>query len=132
MAVLIIDDITDPHDIVQLIDFLASMLATGDADALTSEGTCTLTRGAGPSASRVAEMVRMYDDDEYCLDLLHRDTCTCVEDAAATDPRQGIVVEAPRAHGPVPYVPCPGGHVALLECWMCWSDSHRGAEGASG
>lgn len=30
---------------------------------------------------------------------------------------------------PMPYMPCPrrGSHQRLVDCWMCWSDVHRGA-----
>lgn len=50
-------------------------------------------------------------------------------DAAATDPRQGIIVDAERHRGPVPYLVCSqiGQHERLTDCWMCWSDVHLGA-----
>lgn len=30
---------------------------------------------------------------------------------------------------PAPYIPCPirGTHHRLADCWLCWSDVHRGA-----
>ena len=129
MAVVIIDDLNDVDDVVDLMNYLARALAAGNTEHLTEAGTLTLTRGAEPTVAQLEDMVRLEDDDQECLVAWHREGCSCVADAAATDPRQGIVVHAERRDGPVPYVPCPGRgmHARLTDCWMCWSDVHRGA-----
>lgn len=129
MAVVIIDELTDIDDVVQLMDYFTRTLASGDVHHLLAEGTFTLTRGPEPTPNQVADLVRMNDDETICLDRDHREGCSCRADAAATDPRQGLVVDPDRHDGPVPYLPCPerGQHSWLADCWMCWSDVHRGA-----
>lgn len=128
MAVLIVDAVTDSQDVVELITYLTQALAGGDTHTIFNHGTLTLTRGTVPTPAELDDLVRM-DQDESCTDPYHRTGCSCVENAANTDPRQLVVVDAPRHLGPVPYVPCPrqGLHRSLTECWMCWSDVHRGA-----
>ena len=128
LAVVIIDDLTDIDDLVELMNYLTRALASGNIEHLIETGTLTLTKGGGPSAAQIADMVRLDEDDE-CLNSWHREGCTCVADAAATDPRQEVLVDAERHDGPVLYVPCPsrGLHAHLTDCWMCWSDVHRGA-----
>ena len=132
MAVLVVDDLIDVEGIVTLIDYLTRTLASGDADFLTREGTVTLTRSpeaAGvPSIAELEDLVDRHGDNE-CRNVDHRDGCSCRRDAASTDPRQGIVVDPPRSTGRVEYVPCGqrGTHERLVDCWMCWSDVHRGA-----
>ena len=129
MAVVIIDDLNDVEDVVELMNYLARALASGNTEHLTEAGTLTLTRGAEPTVAHLEDLVRLDQDDEECQVAWHREGCSCVADAAATDPRQGIVVDAERHEGPVRYVPCPrrGTHARLTECWMCWCDVHRGA-----
>ena len=129
MAVVIIDDITDIDDVVELMNYLTRALASGNIEHLIEDGTLTLTKGSGPTPAQLADMVRL-DEDEECLNPPHREGCSCVADAAATDPRLGRVVEADRHEGAVAYVPCPqrGRHTHLADCWMCWSDVHRGAD----
>ena len=129
MAVVIIDDLNDVDDVVELMNYLARALATGNTEHLTEAGTLTLTRGSEPTVAHLEDLVRLDQDDEECQVAWHREGCSCVADAAATDPRQGIVVDADRHEGPVSYVPCPGRgtHARLTDCWMCWCDVHRGA-----
>ena len=133
MAVVIVDDLNDVEDVVELMNYLARALATGNTEHLTEAGTLTLTRGPEPTVAHLEDLVRLDQDDEDCQVAWHREGCSCVADAAATDPRQGIVVDAERHEGPVPYLPCPGRgtHARLTECWMCWCDVHRGEIAAS-
>lgn len=132
MAVLVVDDLIDVEGIVTLIDYLTRTLASGDADFLTREGTVTLTRSPEtpgvPTIAELEDLVDRYGDNE-CCHVDHRNGCSCQRDAASTDPRQGIVVDPQRSTGPVHYVPCRqrGTHERLVDCWMCWSDVHRGA-----
>ena len=128
MAVIVVNDVSDIQDVVELINYLAGALATGDTEALLADGTFTLTRSTTPTDAELHELVRL-DEDEVCLDPVHRTGCSCVEDAADTDPRQLALLESAHHFGPVPYLPCPrqGTHRTLTECWMCWSDVHRGA-----
>ena len=128
MAVLVVDDIVDPQDIVNLVTYLTGALARGEADGFCSQGTVTLTRGNVPSADQLADAVRL-GQEESCENPLHRPMCSCIEDAANRDPRQLILVDAPRHEGAVPYVVCgdAGTHARLTDCWMCWSDVNRGA-----
>jgi len=129
MAVVIIDDLNEVEDVFELMTYFARALESGDIERLFEEGTITLTKGPGPSPNQVADLVRLDIDDEKCQVPWHRDGCSCVADAAATDPRQGVVINAERHDGPVPYVPCPmqGLHAALTECWACWCDVQREA-----
>lgn len=133
MAVVIIDDLNEVEDVFELMTYLARALESGDVERLLEEGTITLTKGPGPSANQVADMVRLDLEDEECEVPWHREGCSCVADAAATDPRQGILVDAERHEGPVPYTPCSmrGLHACLSECWACWSDVHREAIAAA-
>jgi len=133
MAVVIIDDLNEVEDVFELMTYLARALESGDVERLLEEGTITLTKGPGPSANQVADMVRLDLEDEECEVPEHREGCSCVADAAATDPRRAIVVDAERHDGPVPYTPCSmrGLHACLSECWACWSDVHRGAIAAA-
>jgi hypothetical protein len=128
MAVFVVDDVADVQDVVDLITYLTQTLANGETDALLSRGTFTLTRSTTPSPAQLADLVRL-GEVEICSDPAHRPGCSCVEDAANTDPRQLALLEAARHVGPVPYIPCPqlGQHRTITECWMCWSDVHRGA-----
>ena len=130
MAILVVDDITDAHDIAELISYLGRAIAEGDLDGFVGEGTLTLTKRADgtPSAAQVADLVRL-GEAEVCEDPSHRDGCSCQAYAAATDPRQQMLVDAERHVGPVPYVLCSqiGQHERLTDCWLCWSDVHRGA-----
>ena len=93
-----------------------------------SNGTVTLTRLASPTPDQLHSLVRL-DQDETCTNPLHRPGCSCIEDAANTDPRQPALLQSTRHEGAVPYIPCSnrGRHELLTECWMCWSDVHRGA-----
>jgi len=133
MAVVIIDDLNEVEDVFELMTYLARALESGDVERLLEEGTITLTKGPGPSANQVADIVRLDLEDEECEVPWHREACSCVADAAATDPRQGTIIDAERHDGPVPYLPCPmqGLHASLSECWACWSDVHRGAIAAA-
>jgi len=128
MAVLVVDDITEIHDVVELVTYLTSTLANGDVEPLLDQGTLTLTKRDNPTATQVADLVRM-DEENVCEDTSHRVRCSCQKDAANTDPRQLTVVEAPRTSGPVPYEAClrRGIHESVTDCWMCWSDVMRGA-----
>ena len=129
MAVVIIDDLHDVEDVVELMNYLARALASGDTGHLTDAGTFTLTRGPEPTVAQLEDMVRLEDDNPECLIAWHREECSCAADAAATDPRQGIVVDADRHDGPVRYIACPdrGQHAWLEDCWMCWCDVRCGA-----
>ena len=133
MAVVIIDDLNDVEDVVELMNYLARALASGNTEHLTEAGTLTLTRGSEPTVAQLEDMVRLDQDDHECLVAWHREGCSCVADAAVTDPRQWIVVDAERHDGPVPYILCPmrGLHACLSECWACWSDVHREAIAAA-
>jgi len=128
MAVLVVDDITNAHDLVHLIAHLSEALANGEIEEFLGEGTLTLSKNSIPSPGQIEDLVRFGDTDECTLEE-HRSGCSCRIDAAATDPRQGTVVDPVRAQGPVFYLPCPrqGEHETLTECWMCWSDVHRNA-----
>lgn len=128
MAVLIVDDVAEVHDVVELINYLAGILASGNTDGLLGDGTLTLTRSDSPTPAQLHDLVRL-NQDEKCTNPLHRHGCSCVEDAANTDPRQLALLDSIRHEGAVPYIPCPnqGRHESLTECWMCWSDVHRGA-----
>ena len=128
MAVLVVDDITDVHDLVHLIAHLSQALANGEIEDFLDEGTLTLSKKSIPSPAQIEDLVRFGESDECMLEE-HRSGCSCRIDAAATDPRQGNVVDPIRVQGPVSYLPCPrqGEHATLTECWMCWSDVHRGA-----
>lgn len=131
MAVLVVDALIDVEDVLHLIEYLTRTLARGDAHFLTREGTVTLTRPTEapgvPTITELEDLVDRYGDNE-CCHVDHRDGCSCQRDAASTDPRQGIVVDPPRSTGRVEYVPCGqrGTHERLVDCWMCWSDVHRG------
>lgn len=116
------------HDLIDLIAHLTQALASGDIEDFLDEGTLTLSKSTTPSAAQIEDLVRL-DDSLECKANEHRIGCSCRSDAAATDPRQGVVFNPPRHSGPVPYVPCPqqGSHEVLTECWMCWSDVQRGA-----
>lgn len=133
MAVVIIDDLNDVKDVAELMNYLARAMASGNTEHLTEAGTLTLTRGSEPTVAHVKDLVRLDQDDEDCQVAWHREGCFCVADAAATDPRQAIVVDAERHDRPVPYIPCSmrGLHASLSECWACWSDVHRGAIAAA-
>ena len=128
MAVLIVEDVTEVRDVVELITYLAGVLASGNTDGLLGDGTFTLTRSASPTPDQLHSLVRL-DQDETCTNPLHRPGCSCIEDAANTDPRQPALLQSTRHEGAVPYIPCSnrGRHELLRECWMCWSDVHRGA-----
>ena len=128
MAVLIVDEVTEVRDVVELITYLAGALASGNTDGLLGDGTFTLTRLASPTPDQLHALVRL-DEDETCTNPLHRPGCSCIEDAANTDPRQLALLEAARHEGAVPYEACSnrGHHALLTECWMCWSDVQRGA-----
>ena len=129
MAILVVDDITDAHDVAELIHYLTRALASGDVSELTSEGMFTLTKNPQPTptAAQLADLVRLGESDE-CENSLHRSDCSCKADAANTDPRQKVMTDTPPHSGPVPYVPCPNieQHTQLTDCWMCWSDVRRG------
>jgi len=133
MAVVIVNDLNDVEDVVELMNYLARALATGNTEHLTEAGTLTLTRGSEPTVAQLEDLVRLDQEDMDCQVAWHREGCSCVADAAATDPRQGIVVDADRHDGPVLYVPCTGRgtHTRLADCWMCWCDVHRGAIAAA-
>ena len=84
MAVVIIDDLNEVENVFELMTYLARALESGDVERLLEEGTITLTKGPGPSANQVADMVRLDREDEQCEVPGHRDACSCVADAAAT------------------------------------------------
>ena len=83
-------------------------------------------------------MVRIIIDDvDDVVDLLN--ALSAVQ-AAFTDPRayaeEVLTFSKTSKNEPVaalastkPYTPCPyrGTHLRLTDCWMCWSDVHRGA-----
>jgi len=127
MAILVVDDISEVNDLAQLIAHLSRALADGNVGEFLEDGTLTLRKTQAPTPQQVADLVG-FDDTDECDRPDHREGCSCRTDAAGTDPRQGIVLEAPHHDGPVPYLPCPrqGTHQVLTECWMCWSDVHRG------
>jgi len=129
MAILTIDEIHDRESIHELIRFLIDALEFGEAEVLTQPGHIIELSGPQPSASRLYNMVQPYNDDMTCHDILHRDGCSCTEDAMHTDPRHIRLLDAPPRYGAVPFVPCPrqGLHRNLLDCWACWSDVERGA-----
>ena len=87
MAVLIVEEVTEVRDVVELITYLAGALASGNTDGLLGDGTFTLTRLASPTPDQLHSLVRL-DEDETCTNPLHRPGCSCIEDAANTDPRQ--------------------------------------------
>ena len=129
MAVVIIDDLTEVEDVFELMTYFARALESGDVERLLEEGTVTLNRRSQPTPSRVAHLVRLDIEDEQCEDPWHRPGCSCIADAAATDPRQGLITDAERVDDAVAFVPCPlqGLHASILECWACWCDVNRGA-----
>jgi hypothetical protein len=129
MAVLIIDDVSSPTDLLDLARHLLDLLSSGTAAELVSPGTVHITRRPQPITDRALADLVALDEDYTCHSPIHRAGCSCRYDAAHTDPRQRILVDADRHDGPVPYVRCPraGTHLRLTECWMCWSDVHRGA-----
>jgi hypothetical protein len=133
MAVVIIDDLNEVQDVFELMTYLARTLESGDVERLLKKGTITLTKGPGPSANQVADLVRLDLEEEECEVPGHREACSCVADASATDPRQGIIIDVERREGPVPYIPCimQGLQASLSDCWACWSDVHRGAIAAA-
>jgi len=49
MAVLIVEEVTEVRDVVELITYLAGVLASGNTDGLLGDGTFTLTRLASPT-----------------------------------------------------------------------------------
>ena len=83
MAVVIIDDLNEVEDVFELMTYLSRALESGDVEHLLEEGTITLTKGPGPSANQVADMVRLDLEDEQCEVPGHRDACSCPADAAA-------------------------------------------------
>ena len=132
MAVLVINDVTCDDDLVALTNYLIDAIAGGHLAEFTAPGTLYLNRGPSspttPTVSEVADIVDL-DGDYSCTNPHHREGCTCVYDAAHTDPRQLKLLEALRHDGPVPYVRCSkaGTHHKLTDCWMCWSDVQRGS-----
>ena len=130
MSVVVIHDLEDPFDVLLLARHLLDLLATGDLEDILGSGTLHLSRTQRPvpSEEQLDDLVRP-DDDYTCQVPHHRDSCSCRQDAAATDPRQLRLLEAAWREGPVPYLPCPkaGTHSRLTDCWMCWSDVQRGA-----
>ena len=130
MARVIVEDIESESDLLDLATHLLDALRHGDTEPFTAPGTLTLTRRAPglPSADDLAAMVDL-DGGYDCHDTDHRPACTCRQDACATDPRQGRLLDPARHAGPVPYTACPraGSHDRLTDCWMCWSDVQRGA-----
>ena len=129
MAVLVVDDLTCADDVLNLARHLLEVYANEDIDNLIAPGTVNLTRGPHEIPANVLHGIVNFDDDYTCNEPWHRDGCSCRIDAADTDPRQ-LVTEDPERHvGPVPYTICPqvGTHQQLTDCWMCWSDVHRGA-----
>ena len=66
MAVVIIDDLNDVEDVVELMNYLARALATGNTEHLTEAGTLTLTltRGPEPTVAHLEDLVRLDQDDE--------------------------------------------------------------------
>ena len=129
MAILVIDNVEDAHDVLQLARHLLDLLARDEVGELVAPGTCHIVRGVSlPTDEDLAEVVG-FDDEYACAVPYHRPGCTCRYEAAHTDPRQLLACNPERHHGPVPYLRCPraGTHATLAECWMCWSDVHRGA-----
>jgi hypothetical protein len=130
MAVVVINQVSNVSDVVELIKYLTDALL--DEKALTGlchEGTCNLNNGNAPTAEEVAGIVGMDFDDYTCNQPSHREGCSCVDDAVHFDARQLTLFDVDHQSGPARYLPCTmqGMHVKLTDCWMCWSDVHRGA-----
>lgn len=129
MAILTIDEIYDRDCIRHLINYLIDALESDEADRLTEPGELLTLNGPQPSTTRLMQIVRMYDERYYCDNGFHLDDCTCVRDAAHTDPRQGVLLHMTHVDLPRPRIHCPerGSHRELTECWACWCDVERGA-----
>ena len=95
---IIINDVTSPEDV------MAAIGAVGHA----------LTE---PGAWEVEEHV-----------FSKADSATGEVGPRAAD-GQTAAVQVDDAIGRYTLVPCPkrGRHLRLVDCWMCWSDVHRGA-----
>ena len=131
MTTIIIQDVEEPIDLLRIARYMLGVLEQGIAHEYTAPGTTYITLDGQPPRLDVCQLEEFVDmDGDYtCHIWYHRTGCSCVYDAAMTDPRNEILVDATRHDGPVPYVPCPaqGTHAQLTECWMCWSDVHRAA-----
>ena len=128
MTDLVVEGMTDIHDIASVIEYLNEILVNDRAEYLLSYGEFVLVREGTISARQVAEIVD-FDGDNMCDQVDHREGCSCKQDAAYMDPRQLEAFYMEHRRRPVPYHPCTkrGTHEALTDCWMCWSDFHRGA-----
>ena len=129
MGILVVDDVRTTQDLMGLVAYLTQALAAGEAEPILADGTFTLNRRPSVPNSEDLEALVGMDREPECQDLNHRSGCSCQADAAQTDPRQGILTNPLRHVGLVEYIACAGRgtHEALTECWMCWSDVHRGA-----
>lgn len=128
MAVLIIDRVESSDDVLNLARHLLDALAAGEIDFLVAPGTVHLTKAGATVSAQDLDSHLSLEATYACTVAFHREGCSCEYDRAHLDPRQGFGVEADRHDGPVAYVPCRGRgtHLRLIECWMCWSDVHRG------
>jgi len=128
MTDLVVEGMTDIHDIASVIEYLNEILVNDRAEYLLSHGEFVLVREGTISARQLAEIVD-FDGDNMCDQVDHREECSCKQDAANMDPRQLEAFYMEHRRRPVPYHPCTkrGTHEALTDCWMCWSDFHRGA-----
>ena len=131
MTTIIIQDVEEPLDLLRIAQYMLGVLEQGIAHEYTAPGTTYITLDGQPPRLDVCQLEEFVDmaGDYTCTIWYHRTGCSCVYDAAMTDPRNEILVNAARHDGPVPYVPCParGTHAKLTDCWMCWSDVHRAA-----
>ena len=132
MTLLIADSINSRNDIASLIAYLSDVLANGEIDYFLSCEVVNLT--SSPPVEMITDqqlhdLVDPFDEDYFCPKPDHSLECSCVYDAAHTDPRQRVLLDADRASGPVPFVACSdrGLHARLAECWMCFTDVERGA-----
>jgi len=126
MTDLVVEGMTDIHDIASVIEYLNEILVNDRAEYLLSRGEFVLVREGSISARQVAEIVD-FDGDNVCDQVDHREGCSCKQDAAYMDPQQLEAFYMGHQGRPVPCQPCTklGTHQALTDCWMCWSDFHR-------
>ena len=128
MTDLVVEGMTDIHDIASVIEYLNEILVNDRAEHLLSHGEFVLVREGTISARQVAEIVD-FDGDNVCEQTDHMEGCSCKQDAADMDHRQLQAFYTEHQRRPTPFQPCTkrGTHQALTDCWMCWSDFHRGA-----
>lgn len=128
MTDLVVEGMTDIHDIASVIEYLNEILVNDRAEYLLSQSEFVLVREGTISARQLAEIVD-FDGDNVCDQVDHREGCSCKRDAADMVSQQFQAFYMEHRRRPVAYQPCTkrGTHEALTDCWMCWSDFHRGA-----